>query len=148
MAAVEVVWWRRVRADQRLDRPVADEVHARLINNDCRGAINGILQTFFRGVWISTPEATDRASDKIYQLAVARENGFRIPDTLISKSQVDVASFCKGHHGGVIVKPIVGAAGPLLPTQLVGDVSDSTNSRLRCSGYLSGSTFPGDSMCG
>ena len=123
IADAKVIWWRRVRADQKLDRLVGDDVYVRIINNDCRGALNGILQTCFRGIWISAPEATDRASDKIYQLAVARENGFRIPDTLISKSQVDVASFCEHHPGGVIVKPIVGAAGPLLPTQFVGDVS-------------------------
>jgi glutathione synthase/RimK-type ligase-like ATP-grasp enzyme len=123
MTSVELVWWRRVRADQKLDRPVADEVHARLINNDCRGAVNGILQAFFRGVWISSPEATDRASDKIYQLAVALQNGFRIPETLIAQSQAEVAAFCGRYDGRVIVKPIVGASGPILPTQLVGDVS-------------------------
>ena len=70
-------------------------MHARLINNDCRGAVNGILQAFFRGVWISSPEATDRASDKIYQLAVALENGFRVPETLIAQSQAEVAAFCQ-----------------------------------------------------
>jgi glutathione synthase/RimK-type ligase-like ATP-grasp enzyme len=51
------------------------------------------------------------------------ENGFRIPETLVSQSSTEVGAFCKRHDGRVIVKPVVGAAGPILLTQLLGDVS-------------------------
>jgi glutathione synthase/RimK-type ligase-like ATP-grasp enzyme len=123
LAGVSTIWWRRVRADQKLDVPATDEQHAKLINNDCRGALNGLLAASFAGLWISSPEATDRASDKVHQLTVAMAQGFRIPDTLISQSRTDVEDFCRRHDGRVIVKPIVGASGPILPTQLIGDLS-------------------------
>ncbi len=123
VADIELIWWRRVRADQELDEPPDDINHVSLINNDCRGALNGILSSCFKGTWVSTPEATDRASDKLYQLAVAREVGFRIPETLISQSLEEVAAFSERLEGRVIVKPVVGVAGPLLFTQFVGDPS-------------------------
>src|SRR5713226_5766158 len=65
--ALSVIWWRRVRADQELaDR--TDEHEISLINNDCRGALGGLLQACFHGTWLSKPAATDKAANKIYQL--------------------------------------------------------------------------------
>jgi glutathione synthase/RimK-type ligase-like ATP-grasp enzyme len=121
VADVSLIWWRRVHADQLLDEPIADQYQENLINNDCRGALNGILASCFKGKWISSPEATDRASDKVYQLVLARECGFRVPETLISQSMAEVAAFSKRLDGRIIVKPVVGAAGPLLFTQFVDD---------------------------
>jgi len=121
VADIELIWWRRVHSDQDLDESVTDEYQRALINNDCRGALNGILASCFKGQWVSSPEATDRASDKLYQLTIAREVGFRVPETLISQSWEQVAEFTKRLNDKVIVKPVVGAAGPLLFTQFVGD---------------------------
>lgn len=121
VADIELIWWRRVYSDQTLDEPVTDEYRLHLINNDCRGALNGILTSCFKGQWVSSPEATTRASDKIYQLGIAREVGFRVPETLISQSLEQVTEFTKRLNDKVIVKPVVGAAGPLLFTQFVGD---------------------------
>ena len=118
---LELIWWRRVNANQDLAETIADNQHVRLINNDCRGALNGILSSCFEGKWISNPQATDQACDKVYQLAVARRAGFRIPETLISQSIDEVKNFCERLNGNVIVKPVAGVAGPLLFTQFVGD---------------------------
>lgn len=118
---VSVIWWRRVHSDQVLDEPIEDQYQLNLINNDCRGALNGILASCFKGKWVSTPDATDRASDKVYQLTVAREVGLRVPETLISQSMAEVAAFATRLDGRIIVKPVVGAAGPLLFTQFIDD---------------------------
>jgi glutathione synthase/RimK-type ligase-like ATP-grasp enzyme len=122
LGVIEVVWWRRVRVDQQFhgETPHAHEVQ--LINNDCRGALEGALRTSVRGQWISDPSATDRASNKIWQLAVAAACGFRVPETLVSQSAAEVKDFTRRFDGRVIVKPVVGTAGPLLFTQFVGDV--------------------------
>jgi glutathione synthase/RimK-type ligase-like ATP-grasp enzyme len=119
---VDVIWWRRVRADQQFhgDTPTVHEVQ--LINNDCRGALEGVLRTSVRGQWISDPGATDRASNKIWQLAAASACGFRVPETLVSQSATQVKDFTSRLDGRVIVKPVVGTAGPLLFTQFIGDV--------------------------
>ncbi|MCB5166464.1 hypothetical protein LG634_16660 [Streptomyces bambusae] len=89
-----------------------------LVNNDCRGALAGILAASFHGTWISPPAATDRASDKIYQLWVARQAGFRVPRTLITQSRDEVLDFVR-EVGRVIVKPVVGAPGPSLLTRWI-----------------------------
>ena len=118
---IELIWWRRINANQDFDSPVDDSQHLKLINNECRGALNGVLSACFKGKWISDPQSTDRACDKVYQLAIARQLGFRIPETLISQSLDEVKLFCDRLNGRVIVKPVVGVAGPLLFTQFVGD---------------------------
>lgn len=116
-----LVWWRRVRADQQLELEMENDHQVKLINNDCRGALGGILEASFKGKWLSSPAATDKAANKIYQLSVAGKCGFRIPDTLISQSQDEVQEFIDGQKGKVIVKPVVGAAGPLMFTTFMDD---------------------------
>lgn len=117
---VSVLWWRRVRANQQASACAANDHQRRLINNDCRGALGGILEAAYRGQWVSPPEATDRAADKLYQLAVAREVGFRVPRTLVTQSREDVIEFTQ-RVGRTIVKPVVGASGPLMFTQYIDD---------------------------
>ncbi|HLN99298.1 MAG TPA: hypothetical protein VK208_12630 [Pyrinomonadaceae bacterium] len=121
VAEIDLIWWRRIYANQDLDEGMDDSKQLSLINNDCRGALNGILSACFNGKWVSDPQATDRACDKVYQLSVARQVGFRIPETLITQSLEDVTRFCQRLDGRVIVKPVVGVAGPLLFTQYIGD---------------------------
>ena len=64
----------------------------------------GILASSFAGQWISRPEATDRASDKIGQLAVAAGAEKWVPRTLVSQSREEVLAFAQD-VGRIIVKP-------------------------------------------
>jgi hypothetical protein len=121
VADVSVIWWRRVRADQQLDKNTAVSPSLSLINHDCRGALSGVLEADFAGTWVSSPAATERASNKVYQLAVARSCGFRIPETLVSQSLSEVRHFTERHNGNVIVKAVVGTKDALLATQFLGD---------------------------
>ncbi|MEU4497861.1 hypothetical protein AB0F96_31655 [Streptomyces sp. NPDC023998] len=115
-----LVWWRRVRADQEATVHATGEHERSLVNNDCRGALAGALAAEFQGQWISPPDATDRAADKLYQLAVAKQAGFRVPQTLVSQSREEVVAFTQ-QVGRAIVKPVVGARGPLMFTQYIDD---------------------------
>jgi glutathione synthase/RimK-type ligase-like ATP-grasp enzyme len=117
VSEAKVLWLRTIRSSQILQHHVEDENAAALINNDCRGALLGLLATHFHGKWISTPEATLRGSDKLVQLNAARQGGFRIPRTLVSQSRKDVLDFYEACRGEVIVKTIIGAPGPLLETK-------------------------------
>ncbi|MEV5375980.1 hypothetical protein AB0L26_08380 [Streptomyces nondiastaticus] len=122
LTEVSVLWWRRMRANQQASAQTPDDFQRRLVNNDCRGALGGILAAAYRGLWVSPPEATDRAADKLYQLSVAQEAGFRVPRTLVSQSRQDVIDFAR-QVGRIIVKPVVGASGPLMFTQYIDDPS-------------------------
>lgn len=57
------------------------------------------------GRWLNAPHMIAMAENKIRQLTLAREFGFRIPHTLISNSPKDIASFVNGEQR-VIGKPL------------------------------------------
>ncbi|MFE9677098.1 RimK family alpha-L-glutamate ligase [Streptomyces sp. NPDC006259] len=120
LSDVSVVWWRRTMARQQAWENAVDDHQRRVVNTESRGAFNGIFAASYKGQWISLPEATSRAADKIYQLTVARQAGFRVPRTLVSQSRADVIEFAR-QVGRVIVKPMVGVPGPMMFTEYVDD---------------------------
>ena len=118
------LWLRRPQAVQTISRSFEDNVATALVDNDCNGALKGLLVSSFRGKWISAFDALIRASDKISQLRPAAQAGFRIPDTLVSQSQSEVSAFATLHQAtGIIVKTVVGASGPFLLTRKMPDAS-------------------------
>lgn len=118
---IHAIWWRRFKTGQQVDSAELTESHRSLINNDCFGALVGSLQNTFAGKWISSPRATEHASNKLNQLAAAHGCGLRIPDTVVTQSPSVVRDFCQRHNDRVIVKPVAGTPGPLLFTQFVRD---------------------------
>jgi hypothetical protein len=109
--SVEAIWWRRFKTKEQVGLVDLTDGHRSLINNDCIGALVGALQNSFSGKWISTPNATEHASNKLNQLASAHRCGLRIPDTVVTQSPSVVRSFCERHRGRVIVKPVAGPSG-------------------------------------
>jgi glutathione synthase/RimK-type ligase-like ATP-grasp enzyme len=91
------------------------------IDEQCRAAYWGAMLTGFKGKWVSTPEATLRASSKILQLSVARSAGFRVPNTIISQSRTEVLSFYEACRREVIVKSLAGNKSPILLTRRLDD---------------------------
>ena len=116
-----VLWFRTSRSKQIVQVEVDGDDARAIIDNDCRGALTGLLATHFRGKWISTPEATARGSDKIYQLKAALDCGFRVPKTLVSQSRNDVLDFFEACSGQIVAKTVVGAFGPFLETVRIED---------------------------
>lgn len=120
ISAFDVIWWRRPIATQVTTRTLT-QIERKLVDEQCRSAFWGALTAEFKGKWISDPEATSRASNKILQLAVARSAGFRVPKTLISQSKEEVISFYEDCASRVIVKPLVGIKSPMLLTRKLSD---------------------------
>lgn len=119
VASVRLIWWRHGRSTQKLNVDVSEESHFSLINNDCTGTLNGLFLSSFSGKWISNPKATEQSSNKLFQLTVAQQCGFRIPTTLVTQSESEVRRFYDRFDGKIIVKPVVGTPGPLVFTQFV-----------------------------
>jgi glutathione synthase/RimK-type ligase-like ATP-grasp enzyme len=111
-----VLWFRRTSGRQRLRWPIDDERAVSIVDNDCRSALAGLLTTQFAGTWISTPDATFRASDKIGQLDAARGCGWRVPRTLVTQSRAAVIEFFEACNGSIVAKTVAGAPGPFLET--------------------------------
>jgi glutathione synthase/RimK-type ligase-like ATP-grasp enzyme len=118
--AVTAIWWRRPFASQ-VSTSLLSENDKRFIDEQCRAAYWGSLNALFRGKWISEPGATLRASNKIFQLSVARASGFRVPNTLISQCRSEVISFYDLCRQMVIVKSLVAPETPMLFTRPLSD---------------------------
>jgi glutathione synthase/RimK-type ligase-like ATP-grasp enzyme len=86
-----------------------DEEAADLIVNDCRASLFGLLLTEFTGTWISHPEATRTAQNKLVQLRAAQQVGLRVPRTLVSQDPEVVRHFCERGAKQVIVKTVAGS---------------------------------------
>jgi hypothetical protein len=116
---IDVVWWRRLTGEPRIPAKLRDEAARTLIINDCRAALMGLLLTEFRGTWISHPEATRTAHNKLVQLREAQQAGLRVPRTLVSQEPETVRRFCDAMSGRVIVKAVAGSQETPVMTGLV-----------------------------
>lgn len=119
---IDLIWWRRSRAQQEFDNVCYTAEQEEIINNDCRSSLAGGLTTCFDGFWLSHPIATERAGNKLFQLSIAKQHGFRVPETLISQDPESVRSFVSERSASrAIVKTVAGGGkGLFLFTQFVG----------------------------
>lgn len=65
-----------------------------------------ILMDSLKSEWISRPEANLNASNRLLQLATAREAGLNIPLTLITNDPNAAAEFYKCNEGQVVLKAV------------------------------------------
>jgi hypothetical protein len=119
VADLDLVWWRRLTGEPKIPVDLPDESARRLVANDCEAAVLGLFLTDFPGTWISAPDATRRASNKLLQLRVAQRAGLRVPRTLVSQDPERVREFCAAESGPVVVKPVAGAQDTPIMTGLV-----------------------------
>lgn len=108
-----VVWCRRLNGESQLPEGLDDSAHD-LVARDCRASLLGLVDTEFAGTYISHPEATRAAQNKLVQLRAAQAAGFRIPRTLVSSDPEAVRDFCERLGWRVVVKTVSGA-GPRQP---------------------------------
>jgi len=115
---LDVLWWRRLNGTPNLPENIACDARDFVVN-ECRSALLGLITTSFNGRWVSHPEATRVAENKLVQLKVATEVGFRIPRTLVSQDPDAVRSFCDANDYQVVVKSVTGTPGtPTLTGQI------------------------------
>jgi hypothetical protein len=108
ISALDAIWWRRLTGSPRLPDELEDEAARDLVERECRATLVGLVLTEFRGVWISHPEATRLAENKLVQLQAARRSGLRLPRTLVSQDPAVVRRFCEELGFQVVVKTVAG----------------------------------------
>jgi len=146
IADLDVVWWRRSRAQQEFNGVYFPPEQEDIINNDCRSSLIGGLSTCFKGFWLSHPTATERAGNKLLQLSVAKSHGFRVPETLISQDPESVTSFVSGLASKrAIVKTVAGGGkGLFLFTQFVTETELRKVDSIRVCPAIYQEFIPGD----
>jgi glutathione synthase/RimK-type ligase-like ATP-grasp enzyme len=111
---LDAIWWRRPSgrpwdpSRPGLEEIVEPEALA-VVRNDCLAGFQGVLLSEFGGVWVSHPDATRRAENKLVQLRVASQVGLRVPRTLVSQDPEAIRAFCARQP--TIVKTLAGAVG-------------------------------------
>lgn len=73
---------------------------------ELREALRSLWRVIPDEKWLNDPEHLWLAGNKIKQLAVAREVGFRIPETLITSSPEEAIRFAERYGGNVIIKAV------------------------------------------
>ena len=129
---LDAIWWRRPSGRPwDPSRPGLEEVvdpqALQVVRNDCLAGFQGVLLSEFGGIWISHPDATRRAENKLLQLRVASQVGLRVPRTLVSQDPVAIRAFCSRQP--TVVKTLAGAVGiPLVAHEVRPEILDDDES--------------------
>lgn len=119
LAACDLLWFRRWNHPQRAAEGLADPAHVQVVNQSCTSTLLGTMLNHFTGTWVSHPEATRRAENKLVQLRAAAAAGFRVPRTLVSQDPSEIRRFCELLDGQVILKAVQGTPRSQLYTLMV-----------------------------
>jgi glutathione synthase/RimK-type ligase-like ATP-grasp enzyme len=108
IASLDAIWFRRWNHPQQNIPPLADPAQVEVVHRSCSTTLLGGLLTSFRGAWVSTPEATRRAENKLVQLRAAQAAGFVVPQTLISQNPLAIRAFCASLPSPAVIKTVHG----------------------------------------
>ena len=108
VASLDAIWFRRWNHPQRDIPPLADPAQVEVVHRSCSTTLLGGLLTSFHGAWVSTPEATRRAENKLVQLRAAQAAGFVVPQTLISQDPPAIRAFCTALPSPAVIKTVHG----------------------------------------
>lgn len=101
------IWYRRTFFDKN---PALAPHEAEFVEGEIRATVMGMLR-ITDAYWVSHPDALHVAESKPYQLRLAQELGFRVPQTLITNDPGRFREFYQLCEGRVIYKPLT--QGPL-----------------------------------
>ncbi|MFH1430673.1 MAG: MvdC/MvdD family ATP grasp protein [Candidatus Uhrbacteria bacterium] len=107
--AVRSCWFRRP-SSAKPHPEIADAGIHTVIEDESAFVLAGLYRCLGHATWVSHPDALVRSRFKPYQLYVARQLGFVVPDTLITNDPETFRQFYEEHSGSVIVK--IGGRGP------------------------------------
>jgi len=104
VSALRSIWYRRP-GHPSLSRDLTDEGVREFCLRECDEFLQGVWANF-GGLWVSYPPSIFHAQNKLYQLRVAKDLGFDIPDTLVTSDQDAVRQFVERAGCTVIVKAV------------------------------------------
>lgn len=96
------VWFRRTKLPEIEGLSRAEKIYV-------LSEIDGFLKNIFSilpAKWLSPPAAVYEAENKLLQLKTAQRIGFRIPNTLVTNSKVDLINFHQMNNRDIVIKPL------------------------------------------
>lgn len=116
---IKSFWWRRPQP-MEIDPRIADPQARGFAFQECVSALYGMLECC-ETLWVNDIHNDSAAEYKVLQLKVAGEEGFSIPETLITNSPADLLQFWKKHDHRVIYKAFNQRALVWRPTRVLRD---------------------------
>lgn len=100
---IKSVWYRRPNF---FNFQINDPVQKHFAETELKNFLEGLWYGLQEAFWMNRPHNLERARKKLYQLKIAREIGFLIPDTIVTNDPEKVKKFFFNHNGRVIFKTI------------------------------------------
>ena len=102
---IDTVWYRKPTCPE-ISKDIINEQARQFAQQESEACLSGLYRVLNNAFWISKPSAIRYANDKIRQLAVAKEIGLNIPDTIITSNPQRAKKFCASKSYNVIIKPL------------------------------------------
>jgi glutathione synthase/RimK-type ligase-like ATP-grasp enzyme len=105
ISSFSAVWFRRTKLPS-LQADGLSEAERNNLLSEYDALLFNLLQTISVKKWLSQPNAIYNAENKLYQLRLAHEIGFTIPETLVTNNKERLLTFSDLCKGDVIIKPL------------------------------------------
>lgn len=106
LEAVSSIYFRRPQISQLNHIDGLDMQERNYLRSEIQYLIEGIYKTLRNKFWLNNVYDIREAENKIFQLQLAQEVGFEIPNSLISNVESDATMFLNEQQSGCIIKPI------------------------------------------
>lgn len=87
-----------------LDNLLSEEKH--FVLNEAFYSLEGLYKLLSDRYWLNSVFSIREAENKIYQLTLAKNIGFDIPESIITSNEKDAREFILSHNNDCILKPI------------------------------------------
>jgi len=104
LSQIQCVWYRRP-GEFTLPKSLHIE-EADWLREECTHLFRALWSNMNTAFWISKPENIRQASLKLFQIRLAIEIGFSIPDLMVTNNVKRATSFLNSNPDGVIVKSL------------------------------------------
>lgn len=99
------VWYRRP-LDPVPDSAITDTQHVRIVVSETTSLMKTFWYLCTNAKWVNALDSNRKAREKGYNMYIARELGFQIPDTLFTSNPIEAKAFFDLHCGNIIMKPL------------------------------------------
>lgn len=96
------VWCRRPFVELTLQENEDQDNDFRIWKNEWNQTLQGLYNSIKELPWLNPLRKAYKGENKYYQMELAREIGFLLPENLVSNSKRKIAAFIKKHNGAMM----------------------------------------------
>ncbi len=99
---ISCVWCRRPFVELSLEEQQVDDIDFRIWKNEWNKTLLGLYNTLKDVPWLNPLRKAYKGENKYYQMQLAQEIGFIMPETIVSNDKERLSHFVKVHHGALL----------------------------------------------